>query len=283
MEDVSETAINATFKGQKPTGSKAKPAAASIYDDPYSGNFCQRPFIALIAKTSIRVATSEAHDLINKWVVDKIRLDLDDDIGDYVKPSEMHRITEEERDLREFKKKLLSDEDDFDSKLDHYLHDLRHEEPDKGQGRAKQHSSVLDISGFDYDKYSEAYIAKDIVSQMLKKDLVSRADLMTENDDGEHKSKGRGPRVIDYKAKMDMRQHMVKENREKRQREVEEKRKERLLKKEIEFKAKQMVQREQIEKQMKQNLEEELLEKEVQRLRAVMNEQRKQEAEIRKK
>lgn len=188
---------------------------------------------------------SEAHDLINQWVTDKIRFDMDDDFYNYVDVGEMNLFNKNEKVLNEIKAELLSDDD------------------------------ILDIKGVDYDKYDENYITKDIINKMMKKKIVDGKTLLYMD---EKKAK-----PIDLKTKIELRHQAVKENREKRLRELEMKRKERLEKKEIELRAKQIIEKEDRDKKQRENIEQQLLEQEVQRLRIEMAEQRQREDEMRKK
>jgi hypothetical protein len=189
----------------------------------------------------------EAHDLINQWVTDKIRLDMDDDFYNYVDVNEMNKFASNEKFLDQIKKELLNDdEEDF-----------------------------LDIKGIDYDKFDEGYIAKDIMGKILKKDLVNAKKLLTAD---EKKAK-----AIDTQMKIEMRHQAVKENREKRLQELEHKKREKLEKKEIELKAKQMVMKEEQEKKMRENIEQQLIEQEANRLRIEMMQQRQREEELRRK
>lgn len=138
---------------------------------------------------------------------------------------------------------------------------------------------MLDIRGVDYDKYDEAYITKDIMNRIMKKEIVDPRKLAaTSNESSEKKA-----RFIDTKLKIEMRHQLVKENREKRRRELDEKRRERLEKKEIELKAKQMVLKEEQEKKMREDIEKQLIEQEAQRLRLEMAEKRKRDEEMRRK
>jgi hypothetical protein len=189
---------------------------------------------------------SEAHDLINQWVTDKIRFDMDDDFYNYVDVSEMNLFNKNEKVLNEIKAELLGDGED-----------------------------ILDIKGVDYDKYDENYITKDIINKMMKKKIVDGKTLLYMD---EKKTK-----PIDVKTKIELRHQAVKENREKRLKESEMKRKERLEKKEIELRAKQIIEKEERDKKQRENIEQQLLEQEVQRLRIEMAEQRQRENEIRKK
>lgn len=171
---------------------------------------------------------------------------MDDDFYNYVDVNEMNKFTNNEKVLDQLKAELMRDTD-----------------------------SMLDIQGIDYDKYDEDYIAKDIVNKMMKKQVVDPKALLYMDD---KKKKG-----VDTQLRIELRHQAVKENREKRLRELEMRRREKLEKKEIELKAKQMIQKEEHDKKMRNNIEQQLIEQEVQKLRLEMNEQRKRDEEIRKK
>ncbi len=188
----------------------------------------------------------EAHDLINQWVTDKIRLDMDDDFYNYVDVNEMNKFTSNEKALDKLKAEIMKDNTD-----------------------------CLDICGIDYDKYDESYIAKDIVKKMMKKKVVDPKTLLYSDE--------KKPKFVDTQMKIELRHQAVKENRERRQRDLEMKRKEKLEKKEIELKAKQIVQKEERDKKMRQDIEQQLLEQEVQKLRIEMNQQRIRDEEMRRK
>ncbi|CAF0821250.1 unnamed protein product [Brachionus calyciflorus] len=190
---------------------------------------------------------SDAHDLITEWITDKIRFDLDDDFFDYVNISEVNKFSNNEKYLNDLKAELM--------------------ETDLNQ-------SILDIKGIDYDKYDENYIAKDILNKIMKKKVVDPKKLLYSDTNKQ--------KVIDTQLKIEMRHKAVKENREKRAKEMELKRQEKLDRKEIEFQARQMVLKEENEKKMKENLEKQLIEQEAQKLRIEMAEKRIKEEEIRK-
>ena len=135
--------------------------------------------------------------------------------------------------------------------------------------------SMLDIKGVDYDKYDQDYIAKDIINKIMKKNIVDSKSLLNMD---EKKKKG-----IDMQSKIEMRHQAVKENREKRLRDLEMKRKEKLEKKEIEMKAKQMVQKEENDKKMRIDIEQQLIEQEAQRLRLELAEQRQRDESLRRR
>lgn len=187
--------------------------------------------------------------MINGWVADKIRFDMDDDFYNYVDVEEVNKFTTTEKYLDKIRKEIMADEEENDP---------------------------LDIKGFDYDKYDENYIARDIVNKMMKKEVVDTRKLAL--DDGKKPKKG-----TDLQMKIELRHQAVKMNREKRNQEVESKRRERLEKKEIELKARQMVEKEERDKLAKQNIEQQLIDQEVERLRLEMAEQRRADEEIRRK
>lgn len=182
-------------------------------------------------------------------MTDKIRLDMDDDIYNYVNISEMNKFEKNSNYISE----LLNDESNENST-----------------------TSMLHISGLDYDKYDESYIAKDIVNEMMKKKYVDPGSLMRQ-DEKRLKSNA------DVRTKIELRHQQVKENREKRLKEQEEKRKEKLAKKEAELQAKQLVMKEEHDKRIKINVEQQLLEQEVDKLRKEMAEQRRKEEALKKR
>ena len=171
---------------------------------------------------------------------------MDDDFYNYVDINEMNKFSSNEKALDQLKAEIMRDNTD-----------------------------CLDICGIDYEKYDESYIAKDIVNKMMRKKFVDPKTLMYADE--------KKPKHIDTQMKLELRHQAVKENREKRQRDLELKRKERLEKKEIELKAKQIVQKEETDRKMRIDIEQQLIEQEVQRLRLEMNQQRIKEEEIRRK
>lgn len=178
-------------------------------------------------------------------MTDKIRLDLDDDFYDYVNITEVNKFSNSEKFLNELRAELL----------------------DKNE-------SSLDIKGIDYDKYDENYIAKDILNNIMKKNIVDPKKLIYMDN---HK-----PKSKDYRLQIEMRHQAVKENREKRSKEIEDRRKENLKRKEIEYEARQMVLKEENEKKMRENLEKQLIEQEAEKIRAEIKEKRKKDEEKRK-
>ena len=134
VEDASEKAVTKVFAGTSKTkaatqtASKSTPKADlwSKYsdkkvdtkkhlnsDDPYSGKSesfsCQPGFLRLICFFSF---VAEAHDLINGWVADKIRFDMDDDFYNYVDVQEVNKFTTTEKYLDKIRKEIMADEEE---------------------------------------------------------------------------------------------------------------------------------------------------------------------------
>lgn len=192
-------------------------------------------------------------------MADKIRLDMDDDIFNYIDLNEMNQFASNEKEMEKLKADLLFDD---------------------GQASAALDMDILAIRGVDYDKYDEEYLTKDIMKKIMKKNIVDPKKLAAETSttSGDNKAK-----FSDTRLKIELRHQAVKENREKRRREVEEKRREKLEKKEIELKAKMLVQKEEHDKRMREEIEKQLIEQEAQRLRLEMAEKRFRDEEMRKK
>ena len=171
---------------------------------------------------------------------------MDDDFYNYVDVNEMNTFSNNEKALDKLKAEIMKDNTD-----------------------------CLDICGIDYDKYDEGYIAKDIVNKMMKKKFIDPKTLLYADE--------KRPKHIDTQMKIELRHQAVKENRERRQRDLEMKRKEKLEKREIELKAKQIVQKEEKDKKTRQEIEQQLLEQEVQRLRIELSQQRIKDEELRRK
>ena len=174
---------------------------------------------------------------------------MDDDFYNYVDVNEMNKFTDNQKYLDKLKHDIMQDDDD----------------------------DILDINGFDYDKYDESYIAKDIVNKMMKKKIIDPTQLL-HADDVRKNSK-----AADTQLKIELRHQAVKENRERRLKELEMNRKKKLEAKDVELKARLIVQKEESDKKIRSNIEQQLIEQEVQRLRIEMAEQRRTEEEIRKK
>ncbi len=178
--------------------------------------------------------------MLNHWITDKIRMDLDEDIYNYVNVNEINEFSSSKLPPKEEKFSLVD-----------YL--------DQTDANKNITTGLLHISGLDYDKYDETYIAKDIVGELMKKRLVNTKELLKKDQ--------KSNKFDDLKAKIDMRHQKVKENREKRTKDVETKRKETLIKKEAELNAREMIKKEENEKRMRMQLEQQLLEQETERLR----------------
>ena len=203
----------------------------------------------------------EAHDLINQWVADKIRLDMDDELFEYADVSEMTRFASNQKILDELKSKAATSSSS--SKVD----------------TAGNNESVLDIKGVDYDKYDEAYIAKDVIGRLMRKQIVDPSRLGGADYGDDEKTK----RALNTHMRIEIRHKLVKENRDERQRQLEETRRQRLARRQVELDAKQIVQREEEEKRRRREIEQQLIEHEAQRLRVEMAEQRRRDDEARHK
>lgn len=211
----------------------------------------------------MRFLLTEAHDLLNGWIADKIRMDIEDDIYNYLDVNEINAYQDNEKELSRLKSELMGN-------------GLQQNEQ---QSNNQLEFDILAIKGVDYDKYDEEYLTKDIMNRIMKKDVVDPKKLLA----ADTSTSGGKKKFIDTKLKIELRHEMVKENREKRRREIEEKRREKLEKKEIELKAKQMVQKEEQDKKLREEIEKQLIEQEAQKLRLEMAEKRHRDEEIRKK
>ena len=106
---------------------------------------------------------------------------MDDDFYNYVDVAEMNKFSTTEKYLENLKKEIMADEEERDT---------------------------LDIAGFDYDKYDESYIARDIVNKMMKKEVVDTKKLLSTDDSKKKSSKG-----SDTQLKIELRHQAVKINR----------------------------------------------------------------------
>lgn len=192
-------------------------------------------------------------------MADKIRLDIDDDIFNYIDLNEMNQFASNEKEMNKLKSELLfNDHEGEEAALD---------------------MDILAIKGVDYDKYDEEYLTKDIMKKIMKKKIIDPKKLASETV----ATSDNKPKFSDTRLKIELRHQAVKENREKRRLEVEEKRREKLEKKEIELKAKMLVQKEEQDKRMREEIEKQLIEQEAQKLRLEMAEKRFRDEEMRKK
>jgi hypothetical protein len=182
---------------------------------------------------------------------------MDDDFYNYVDVTELNTFKKNESELDALKANLM---DDYNEPISTCT------------------DAYLDIKGIDYDKYDESYITKDIVNKMLQKDFVN-ADYLFKDEGTNSKRKN----VVDFQTKIEMRHQAVKENREKRQREAERIKREKMAKKEAEMQAKLIVQREENEKKARKLIEQQLIEQEAERIRTQMTKQRKADEELKKK
>ena len=184
---------------------------------------------------------------------------MDDDIFNYIDLNEMNQFASNEKEMDKLKSELLfNDHEGEEAALD---------------------MDILAIKGVDYDKYDEEYLTKDIMKKIMKKKIIDPKKLASET----MATSDNKPKFSDTRLKIELRHQAVKENREKRRLEVEEKRREKLEKKEIELKAKMLVQKEEQDKRMREEIEKQLIEQEAQKLRLEMAEKRFRDEEMRKK
>lgn len=178
---------------------------------------------------------------------EKVRLDFDNDFFNYVDVSEMNKFQDNLKTL-----------DDYN--------------PSSRVQEIIQNENFLDIPSWDYDKYDQNYIVDDLMKQMSKKNFVNTKKLL--------KTPRSASNVPDIRTKIELRHQQVKLNREKRMKEAEEKRKEKLAKKEAELEARRLLQKEEQQKKLRANIEQQLLEQEIEKLRKERIEQRKKEDEL---
>ncbi|XP_074653357.1 coiled-coil domain-containing protein 191-like [Tubulanus polymorphus] len=198
-------------------------------------------------------AYSEAQDLLNEWMNEKVNLDsgldIDDDYYDY----KFERPTRAEVQ-REWDN--LVDIDNLPLNLPKHV----------------THKPAVE---YDLINQDESEIVDTILHNMLNKQVINddvKRDLSLEK----HKLNS-----IDPRTKMTLRHQQVKENREKREKELERKRREQQLQKEARSQAKRIVLKEEQAKEMKKKKEEEAVQKEMMKIRREMDEQRRQEEEER--
>lgn len=193
-------------------------------------------------------------------------MDIEDDLYNYLDVNEIHTFQDNEKELNRLKSDLMGDDESARGGAA------------GGERRTEIEFDILAIKGVDYDKYDEDYLTKDIMTRIMRKQVVDPKKLLTEAGESESKKK-----FIDTKLKIELRHQAVKENREKRRKEIEDRQREKMEKKEIELKAKLMVQKEEQDRKMREDIEKQLIEQEAQRLRLEMAEKRFRDEEIRKK
>ncbi|XP_064650515.1 coiled-coil domain-containing protein 191-like [Lineus longissimus] len=232
-------------------------AAAEAFGLPYQVTRTQGKAKAKAAIQHVRehdAAYAEAQDLLNQWVTEKVNLDDGDgyddmDDGWCNKPSKA-----------EIKR-------EWDNMV--VLGDYQDENPDVPS--AYKHRTPSVDPYYDLENENENEIVGNILNNLMEKDVVHegfKGDLGLE----------KRPEV-DPRTKMKLRHQQVKENRERRERELEKKNREQRTRKETQFQAKQIVMKEEKERAMKEKREDLLLQQEMARVRKEMFEQRRMEEE----
>ncbi|OCT93625.1 coiled-coil domain-containing protein 191 [Xenopus laevis] len=127
------------------------------------------------------------------------------------------------------------------------------------------------------EQETDSTTTQDFLQQLLHKEVVDSGILEGLKSGWSKPKKQRDPRLT-----MELRHQQVKENRARRQQELEKQRQERALKKETLSQAQLLVQEENKNKALKAKMEEEEIQREVVKLRKEMNERRKAMEEARK-
>ncbi|XP_013411610.1 coiled-coil domain-containing protein 191-like [Lingula anatina] len=199
-------------------------------------------------------ALTEAQDLLTQWMSDKVDVD-----------AELEYVEEKSR-------RSLVVENSVKMEWDHLLQDAGIE------GLSTDDNGDFKLPMPAEDPYTaiehqdEDILVDKIMRSLMEKEVVPQTFV---NDLGFNETK----KQKDPRVKMQVRHQQVKENREKRERELEKQRRERQAKKDAHFQAQQMILREEKEKNMRAKREELELQKEMARIRKQMQEERKKEEE----
>ncbi|KAG2457301.1 coiled-coil domain-containing protein 191 [Polypterus senegalus] len=180
----------------------------------------------------------EARDLLDNWMTSKLRLDLEVDDENLAISSKDHSLETESQLLTE-KASQFQQYNKFD---DLYSH-LEHE--------------------------AETATVHSFLQELMAKEVATSGILDDHRMDKEEKPK-KDPRLI-----MELRHQQVKESRQRRQAELEQQRREKLMKKEAHAEAQRLLQEEERLKQLAARKQEEDIQREVVRLRKEMAEQRR--------
>lgn len=190
---------------------------------------------------------SEAQDLLNQWMSDKVNFDAEPDMfdDDWTPKPSPSQIKKE---------------------WDHLLEDQGIEYSQSPKTSARELYSGL-------ENCDEDELVSKILDGMRDKELI-KDEFLTDLGLDES-SKHRDPRT-----KMELRHQQVKENREKRQKDLEKQRREKQSRKDAQSRAKQMLLKEEKQKQMQARREEMQLQKEMAKIRKEMQEERRREEEM---
>ncbi|KAK6173528.1 hypothetical protein SNE40_016960 [Patella caerulea] len=204
-------------------------------------------------------ACTEAEELLTQWMNEKVI--LNDEIDDEYIADVWNQRTIESDVKKEWDYLLADDEDGEEEAYKMSISRKRSESPDPYQHLYEGDESEAVAS------ILQNMMKKDVVKETFKKDL------------------GFEENKPDPRLKMELRHKQVKENREKREREIEKARREKQSRKDAHLQAKKIVLKEEKEKEVKSKREEFEIQKEMVKIRKQLQEERqtKEEEKLRKK
>ncbi|XP_059161271.1 coiled-coil domain-containing protein 191-like [Physella acuta] len=255
VEDASDKAADVAF-GLVPTGKSKGRAVAKLMTEEVRDQ---------------EYAYTEAQELLNQWINEKVMFDVDDGFDDL----EAWRRARKNKDDIINKQKEAKD-DDYDDYSVERLTRLALED-DFMIDEAAIYERVKRNALGDSDPYANLYEMEDdeavhtVLKNMMSKEMVKdtfKRDLGLENTS-----------KPDPRTKMELRHKMVKDNRERRHKEEEKKKTEAQLKKEARLQAQQLILKEQKDRELRSRREEMELKKEMARIRKEMHEERKKKEE----
>ncbi|KAK6963713.1 coiled-coil domain-containing protein [Biomphalaria glabrata] len=219
------------------------------------------------------LALNEAQDLLSQWMNEKVRFDYDDGFDDL----EAWRRARKNKD--DILKKNGCEINEDDMSLERLTRMALEEEVDVDETAIYERVKRNALG--DRDPYENLYeldeseAVQSVLKTMLSKEMVKdtfKKDLGLQKE----------PRT-DPRTKMELRHKMVKENREKREKEGQKKKGDAQLKKEARLQAQQLLLKEQKEREIRARKEEMEMKKEMAKIRKEMHEERrKREEEIRR-
>lgn len=233
-------------------------AAESVFQGKPSRGHSGKRVAALQTLDQLRehdTALTEAQDLLSQWMEEKVNLNVEDGEDDAYANDALYQRTLESKVKKEW---------------DHLLDN--NGEPVDMPRKMKEDKS----DPYAYlDKMDEKEAVDSIIEHMLNKKLVK--DAFTEDLGLDEMSMYKDPRT-----KMELRHKQVKENREKRERELEMKRRAHQSKKTAQNHAKLLIMKEEKDKMTRARQEEMAIKKEMARIRKEMQEERKKHKEAKK-
>ncbi|GFN99342.1 coiled-coil domain-containing 191 [Plakobranchus ocellatus] len=216
-------------------------------------------------------AYSEAQQLLNQWVTEKVRFDDDDGYDDLeawrrarqnrqaaIAAADGHsRKDSEDFSLERLTQLALEDEFEIDEAA------IYERVKKSALGESDPYANLYEMELPDaVDSVLKNMLSKDVVKDTFKKKI------------GLDEEPPPDPRT-----KMELRHQMVKENRERRQREEDKRRSEASMKKEARLAAQKLILKEQKEREQRARHEDQQLKKEMTRIRKEMHEDRKRKEE----